>query len=152
MIRLIFTCSTDTLSAPRQRQSVLDIIRRRFHSMTISGDIILLQHDVLTILEGPEAVVEQEYDSLATTPEIKQLLLLSRETIEQPCSAPGLCFVDADAQRRPDGTLPAPEQLLGAAHLTCSDRTRRFVQEFIDGQWHHHHADWQSPQVVHRHS
>jgi hypothetical protein len=80
-----------------------------------------------------------------------QLTLLSRETVSYP-SFPGqpLVFIDTEELARKLGHPVHLSNIAPHGELDHAERAKRFVQEFINGKWHHHLPNGQNPQVVHR--
>ena len=152
MIRLIYSSAVNPTFHQGELQRLLSHYRQRNQQLGICSLLLFMNGDFLQVLEGEEEAVQRIYQLIQQDRHHLQLTLLSRENIDAPAFAGhSLLFIDTEELTRKLGHPVHLSNIAQHGELDRSEAARRFVQEFINGKWHHHLANGTNPQVVRRH-
>jgi hypothetical protein len=153
MIRYIYSSSLAKDQTPQQITAYLDGAREYNLAHRLSGLIVQMERNLLSVREGPEQVVCQYLDWLQTQPACRSLIVLARHQIEQPMFA-CLQLGYIEAQLGMDLKHPTQTILAQVLSLTPEDEDQRYtlqvINDFLRGKWHHRPIAYNQSKVIRR--
>ena len=83
MISLIYVSSSVKLLNDQELLDILKVSRQKNEKFDITGILLYKGGNFMQVLEGPEAQVEQLYETIKKDPRHKNVNIISRETIQK---------------------------------------------------------------------
>jgi hypothetical protein len=138
---MIYSGSVSAQPSEERLLRFLEESRRRNLRDGLFGVMVLIGHDFLQVIEGPEDNVERYRSEAFSDHQRYHLTLLAKHHIETPIfGAWSLGFIRAELNM--DANAPGAGVLLQIEQLNPENpqehHTLRLIREFIDGKWHHH--------------
>lgn len=151
MLRLIYTSAATSTMSQAEKRALVEESKLNNAQYGIIGVLIFMNNDFLHILEGPDEAVEQLFDHLRADARHHQIMLLTKEPIEDfTFDQAALVFIDVMEKLNIPGEKIELNKLDGHEVLNHNNKLKHIVEEFVNGKWHHHLHNGQNPMVVKR--